>query len=109
LSQARLDFIVAKLELSQSKSEELAKLLNEDNLLMPEVKVTRYRKRQEELQQFFTTDQSKQMAYCQDINKLMAFMQISYESTEWRLFIDSSKQSLKAVLLHQTNKSLQFL
>jgi len=27
-----------------------------------------------------------------------------YRSAEWRLFIDSSKRNLKAVLLHNTNK-----
>jgi len=102
-SQNRLDFIVAKLELSQRKSEELAKLLKEQNLLMPDVKITGYRKRQEDLQKFFTIDDSKKMAFCQDIKELMNCMQISYDSAELRLFIDSSKQSLKAVLLHKEN------
>ena len=29
---------------------------------------------------------------------------LQYESGEWRLFIDSSKRSLKCVLLHNGNK-----
>lgn len=105
ISQARLDLMVSKLELSQRKSEELAKMLNEQNLLMPDVKVTQYRKRQANLQKNFTVDESKKMAFCQDTKKLMEQMHISYDSAEWRLFIDSSKQSLKAVLLHKTNKA----
>lgn len=31
-------------------------------------------------------------------------MGITYNADEWRLFIDSAKNSLKAVLLHRTNK-----
>lgn len=104
ISQARLDFMVSKLELSQRKSEELAKMLNEQNLLMPDVKVSGFRKRQTHLQKNFTVDEPKKMAYCQDTKKLMEQMHISYDSAEWRLFIDSSKQSLKAVLLHKSNK-----
>ncbi|GBP53241.1 hypothetical protein EVAR_88125_1 [Eumeta japonica] len=33
----------------------------------------------------------------------MKCFEIEYDSTEWRLFIDSSKTSLKAVLLHNGN------
>ena len=33
----------------------------------------------------------------------MASLGISYEPDKWRLFVDSSKVSLKAVLLHDGN------
>lgn len=33
----------------------------------------------------------------------MAVLKIDYKNDEWRLFIDSSKLSLKFVLLHNTN------
>ena len=43
------------------------------------------------------------MVYCSNINGLfIPLSQIHYIS-EWRLFIDSSKVSLKAVLLHSGN------
>lgn len=44
------------------------------------------------------------LVYCDDVNGLMDELQPGiYKDDEWRLFIDSSKQSLKAVLLHNTN------
>lgn len=103
ITEDRLDFIVAKLELSQKKSEELAQFLKQDNLLVPGFKVTKYRKRQSDLQKCFTTDNTRTFAYCEDTKKLMEQMEILYDPNDWRLFIDSSKQSLKAVLLHKTN------
>ena len=43
-------------------------------------------------------------AYCPDVHKLMAAMDIKYIPDNWRLFIDSSKLSMKAVLLHKLNE-----
>jgi len=34
----------------------------------------------------------------------MSELGASYEASDWRLFIDSSKRSLKAVLLHNGNE-----
>lgn len=44
------------------------------------------------------------LVYCHDINALMNKLKLNvYKDEEWRLFIDSSKRSLKAVLLNNTN------
>lgn len=51
--------------------------------------------------QFFKMDGI--LAFCTDINGLMSTLNISYKPYEWRLFIDSSKTSLKAVLLYNGN------
>ena len=40
---------------------------------------------------------------CTDVDGLMQTLDINHNSLDWRLFIDSSKQSLKAVLLHNGN------
>ena len=40
------------------------------------------------------------LVYCNDIDDLMAALRITHDLDEWILFIDSSKTSLKAVLLH---------
>ena len=40
---------------------------------------------------------------CHNISGLMAALKINYKPVDWRLFIDSSKTSLKAVLLHNGN------
>ncbi|CAH1098547.1 unnamed protein product [Psylliodes chrysocephalus] len=43
--------------------------------------------------------------FCKDVPGLMATMGLqNYVSSGWRLFIDSSKRSLKCVLLHNGNK-----
>ena len=41
--------------------------------------------------------------YCIDIQGLFQEIGIAYSASDWRLFIDSSKRSLKAVLLHNGN------
>jgi len=40
---------------------------------------------------------------CKDVDGLFKALNMSHCSDEWRLFIDSSKGSLKAVLLHDGN------
>jgi hypothetical protein len=42
--------------------------------------------------------------YCSDVFGLMEKFDIEYDVNEWRLFIDSSKRSLKAALLHNGSK-----
>ncbi len=42
--------------------------------------------------------------YCKDVSGLIAASGVAYQPAEWRLFIDSSSRSLKAVLLHNGNK-----
>jgi hypothetical protein len=52
---------------------------------------------------FFTED--KNLVFCNDIGNLLKKMGRSeYNPIEWRLFIDSSKHSLKCVLLNKGNK-----
>ena len=43
------------------------------------------------------------LVHCNDIDDLMAALRITHDPDEWRLFIDSSKTGLKAVLLHNGN------
>jgi hypothetical protein len=40
---------------------------------------------------------------CNDVDGLMGALNINHNPEEWRLFTDSSKLSLKAVLLHNGN------
>jgi mitochondrial fission protein ELM1 len=42
--------------------------------------------------------------YCKDIDSLMDAMHMRHSPEQWRLFIDASKKSPKAVLLHNENK-----
>ncbi|GFU78677.1 uncharacterized protein TNCV_2302881 [Trichonephila clavipes] len=58
------------------------------------VKVTEYRTREKNLLHF------EKKEHVVDVNGLMNFMNIGYDPNNWRSLIDSSKLSLKAVLLH---------
>ena len=45
-----------------------------------------------------------ELCYCGDVDGLFQFFDQEHNSTEWRLFIDTSKTSVKAVLLHIGNQ-----
>ena len=45
----------------------------------------------------------KGLVACTDINGLMQTLYINHGPLDWRLFIDSSKLNVKAVLLHSGN------
>lgn len=84
--------------LTKSKSELLGSRLKELNLLQIDVKITSQRNRSADFAKYF--EQAGELVYCKDIEGLMQFLEIPLEFECWRLFIDSSKQSLKGVLLH---------
>jgi len=56
---------------------------------------------QEDLFQFFKTEWG--LVTCTDIDGLMQTLNINHNPLDWRLFIDLSKLSLKALLLHTGN------
>lgn len=99
INQPRLNNMCRRLALSQRKSRLLAKMLREDGLLTPGVKI-RTQSRQAEFEPYFTQDNRSDLSYCSNIRGLMEKLKIEYEVDDWRLFIDGSKSGLKAVLLH---------
>ena len=102
LDQNKLNDLVRDLGLDKDRSELLASRLKEWNMLAPKTKITFYREREKEFLQFFKKEES--IVYCCDIEGLMNQMKENiYKTQEWRLFLDSSKRSLKAVLLHNKN------
>lgn len=104
LTQSEMDYIVAKLGLSQRNSEFLTSFLKRRKLTKDSVNATAYRKRQYEFQKLYTVDPSNTLTYCNDIKGLVNKLGMEYVAVDWRLFIDGSVSSLKAVLLHVTNK-----
>ncbi|ESO09676.1 hypothetical protein HELRODRAFT_184572 [Helobdella robusta] len=57
----------------------------------------------QEYLQFFSEVQA--LVYCTDIAQLLHHLGVpQYKPEDWRLFIDSSKRSLKCVLLHNGNQ-----
>ena len=102
VNQARLNDLVRELNLTKRNSEILVSRLQEWNLLEPGTKVSVYRCRTKQLEAFFSMTNS--MCICKDIVGLFKELGVSYDPIEWRLFVDASKYSLKAVLLHNGNK-----
>ena len=99
--------IVRDLGLSKTNSELLASRLKEKNVLSPGTSITFYRTREAELLVFFSelSTGNGNFVYCNDVNGLLTHMGVkNYVPDVWRLFIDSSKRSLKCVLLHNGNK-----
>jgi len=55
-----------------------------------------------EFKQFFS--KKGPLVFCNNISGLIQSLSKYYDVNEWRLFIDSSKRSLKGVLLHNSNQ-----
>jgi hypothetical protein len=60
------------------------------------MKITLYHYHQKHLEEFFTMEGT--LVACKDVDGLFKALNMSHCSDEWRLFIDSLKVSLKAVL-----------
>jgi len=72
------------------------------NLLRQDTKVRFYRGRHEELKVFFS--QYDCVVLFNDVCSVMEVLCHEFNPDQWRLFTDSSKVSLKLVLLHNGNK-----
>ena len=76
--------------------------LKQWNLVQEDVRITGFRNRNKDLASFF--DMENKLCYCTNKPGLFTFLGLRHNPSDWRLFIDSSKQSLKGVLLHNGNK-----
>jgi hypothetical protein len=102
-NQAELNDLTRDLCLSKESSQLLGSRLKENHLLASATTFYWYRSREEEFRQYFTQDKEASLIYCNNISGLIVAMGLAYNPTEWRLFIDSSSRSLKAVLLYNGN------
>ncbi|XP_017466154.1 PREDICTED: uncharacterized protein LOC108378862 [Rhagoletis zephyria] len=102
LSQAQLNDWIRDLELSKEKAEIHTSRMQQFKFVSSDVKVTYSRTRHEPFSKHYTKKDS--ICYCNDIPGLFKEFGQTYDSKEWRLFIDGNKLSLKAVLLHIGNK-----
>lgn len=102
-NQDDLNDLIRDLGLSKAASEILASRLKQRNLVTKETKISYYRTREQTLLKYFAEEND--FVFCKDVPGLMTAMGLrNYVSSDWRLFIDSSKRSLKCVLLHNGNK-----
>ncbi|GBM84390.1 hypothetical protein AVEN_145076-1 [Araneus ventricosus] len=100
-SQSELNDLLRDLGLSKDGAELLGSRRKDKNLLTPRVSFSWYRHREKEFTQFFSKEGN--LVFRNDVQGLMKCFDIEYDPSEWSLFIDSSKTSLKAVLLHDGN------
>ena len=102
-TQDELNDLSRDLNLSKESAQLLGSQLHDLNLLAPGTTFYWYRNRDEEFRKYFTWDEQHSLAYCHDVGKLVSDLGMQYKVTEWRLFLDSSVRSMKAVLLHIGN------
>ena len=95
-TKQELDDLIRYLGLTKSGAKLLTSRLNEWNPLGDDTKSNAYRKRHLEFSAY-------DLCYCKDVEGLFHAVAIDHDPTQWRLFIDSSTKSLKAVLLHNGN------
>lgn len=101
ISQSELNDLVRDLGLSKSQAELLGSRLQGWNLLSSGTKISVFRSRHEDLTKYFS--QVGSLTFCSNINGLFCALGCNHDPKEWRLFIDSSILSFKAVLLHNGN------
>ena len=101
LTQNELNDLVGDWDLPTVKAELLASGIKQWIYLDEGLKIILYRYRQKNLEEFFTMKGT--LVACEDVRGLFKALNMSHCSDEWRLFIDSCKVSLKAVLLHNGN------
>jgi len=101
-TQGDLNDIFCDLNLSKKQAERLGSKLKSWNLLRQDANVCLYRGRHEEFKEFFSQEDG--VMFCNDVCSVMEVLGREYNPDQWRLFIDSSKVTLKVVLLHNGNR-----
>lgn len=99
MDQAELNDLCRDLRLSKRDSELLASRLK--RFLAKDTRITIFRTRSIPYAKFYVKNEN--FCYCKDITGLFAALGQDYNADDWRLFIDGSKYSVKAVLLNKGN------
>ena len=101
-NQKDLNDLIRDLGLTKYNAELLTSRLKQWNLLDDSVQITVQRKWHQSFSSFFTMQNA--ICFCNNVSGLFYSIRIPCIPSEWRLFIDSSSKSLKAVPLHNGNK-----
>jgi hypothetical protein len=95
-TQSELNDLIRDLQLTKEMSELLGSRLREKNMLASGVKFSWYRNCEKEFRRYYA--QEDQLVFCMDIRNLLHKLgerEYTYDSSTWRLFIESSKISLR--------------
>lgn len=93
-----------ELKLSKSMSKKCLSMLRKDPYLKKNLHEVTFREinhRSKDVQAFFT--KTDEFVYCNDIEGLVAYLDVDYTSNDWCLFIDSSITGLKAALMYKNH------
>jgi len=101
-TQGDLNDIICDLNLSKKEAEHLGSRLKGWYLLRQDTKVCLYCGCHEEFTDIFSLEDS--VVFCNDVCSINEVLGHEYNPDQWRLFIDSSKASLKVVLPHNGNR-----
>lgn len=106
ITQNDFDNLVRDTNLSIRNAELLASRLQQWNLVAKDFRVSAGRKRSSNsnFAGCYKKDDETLLTYAVDIRQIFEILGHPYNPEEWRLFIDGSTKSLKAVLLHNGNK-----
>lgn len=103
-TQEELSNLIRDLKLSKDGAEYLASVFKKKRMISKGTTASFYRDKEKEFRKYFTEDKKQSLVYCFDIDGSMDQLKPGvYKDEDWRLFINSSKRSFKAVLLHNTN------
>lgn len=100
--QSELDDLVRDLGLSKESAQLPGSRSAEKNLLARSTRFAWYMQLEQEFMWYFI--KTDDMVYWYDVPGLVGHMGKEYDPGDWRLFIDSSTRSLKAVLLFNDKK-----
>ena len=103
LTRDQLNDPTRDLILTKESAQLLGSRLRENNLLALSTTYFWFRNRDEKFRKYFNYDGDHFLEFCQDISGVISSLVIVYISAQWRLFLDSSVKSLKAILLHNGN------
>ena len=98
INQERLNDLVRDLYFSKKKAEILESRLQQWNLLREGTTISSFRQRNRSLSSYYAI--ANDICYCTNVDGLMNDLEYEHNPADWKLFIDFSKTSLKAVLLH---------
>ncbi|XP_061433007.1 uncharacterized protein LOC133358637 [Lethenteron reissneri] len=101
-NQKYLNDFIRDYGLTKSNAKLLTPRLKQWNLLDESVQVANQRKRHQPFCSFLTHQDG--LCFCHNVTSLFEAIGIVCNQNEWRLLIDSSSRSLKAMLLHNGNK-----